>query len=415
MAGYTVIDVETTGLSPRNGDRIVEIGVVKVSHDGDVYDAWGTLVNPQRDVGASKIHGITARDVAKAPTFHDVAPLLLDAVDGRIIAAHNAGFDTRFLATELHRAGYPIEDDVPAVCTMHWASAFLTSPSRRLSDCCNSAGVHLTNAHSALGDALATAHLLATYLHSSPPQPLWQDTLAAARAFCWPTHPRDCTAHLWQRSDTCQVRPDGWLDRIVARMPRSAHPAVDGYFAVLEMAMLDGHLSFHEQDQLVDAAQQAGLTRAQVLDLHAEYLNALAAVAVSDGILTPDEHAELQGAAACLGLTPHHVEAALDATSDGNHGGLTIAGITLTAGDRVTFTGEMKQERSVWEARSRAVGLQPAGLAKCTKVLVAADPDSLSGKASKARAYGIPIVNEAAFEKLIAAMPYPDAPRESMG
>lgn len=405
MAGYTVIDVETTGLSPRHGDRIVEIGVVKVSHDGDVYDAWGTLVNPQRDVGASKIHGITARDVAKAPTFDEVAPLLLDAVDGRIIAAHNAGFDTRFLSTELQYAGYPIHEAVPAVCTMHWASAFLTSPSRRLSDCCQSAGVQLTNAHSALGDALATAHLLATYLHRSSRGPLWQETLEAARAFCWPTHHTACTAPLWQRSDTTQVRPDGWLERIVARLPRSAHPTVDGYLAVLDMAMLDGHLSFHEQDQLVDVAQQSGLTRAEVLDIHTAYLNAMAAVALSDGILTTDERTELEGAAACLGLTPNHVEEALNSAELGNGGGLTIAGITLAAGDRVTFTGEMKQERSVWEARSRAAGLQPAGLAKSTKVLVAADPDSLSGKASKARAYGIPIINEAAFEKLIAAMP----------
>jgi len=133
MAGYTVIDFETTGLSPRHGDRIVEIGVVKVSHQGEVYDAWGTLVNPRRDVGASNIHGITARDVAKAPTFDEVAPALLDAIDGRIIAAHNAGFDTRFLSAELRRAGYPVADvPVPAVCTMEWSGAFLRSPSRRV-------------------------------------------------------------------------------------------------------------------------------------------------------------------------------------------------------------------------------------------------------------------------------------------
>ena len=67
------------------------------------------------------------------------------------------------------------------------------------------------------------------------------------------------------------------LDRIVARMPRSADSRVDSYLALLEMAMLDGYLSLHEQDQLVEAAQSSALSRPQVLALHAEYLHAMIA------------------------------------------------------------------------------------------------------------------------------------------
>ena len=406
MAGYTVIDFETTGLSARHGDRIVEIGVVKVSHQGELYDAWETLVNPRRDVGASNIHGITARDVAKAPTFDEVAPALLDAVDGRIIAAHNAGFDTRFLSAELRRAGYPVADvPVPAVCTMEWSGAFLRSPSRRLCDCCESANIELGDAHSALGDAFATAQLLAEYLGRSEYRPAWERTLADARNFLWPAHPCGSPVSLRHRSDTADVRPDGWLDRIIARLPRSADPQVDAYLAVLDMAMLDGHLSFHEENQLVEAACAYSLSRPQVLAIHADFLTAIAAIALSDGILAPEERSQLDRAAACLGLATRDVDDALEAVANGNTtGDLVITGIHLTAGDRVAFTGEMTLERSVWEARARAAGLQPAGLAKSTKVLVAADPDSLSGKAAKARSYGIPIVDEAALEKLIRAL-----------
>ncbi|QKE84388.1 exonuclease domain-containing protein [Arthrobacter sp. NEB 688] len=79
MTGYTVIDVETTGLSPEKGDRVVKIGVVYVSDNGEVQDNWSTLVNPQRDVGPTRIHGLTATDVAGAPTFNDVAPYVLRA------------------------------------------------------------------------------------------------------------------------------------------------------------------------------------------------------------------------------------------------------------------------------------------------------------------------------------------------
>lgn len=174
MAGYTVIDFETTGLSPRHGDRIVEIGVVKVSHEGEVYDAWSTLVNPQRDVGASSIHGITAKDVLSAPTFDDVAPALLDAVAGRIVAAHNASFDMRFLAAELERVGYVVgERTPPSVCTMRWSGAFLPGSSRRLRDCCASAGIEIDGEHSALADAFATAQLLASYLDRCGGRPMW--------------------------------------------------------------------------------------------------------------------------------------------------------------------------------------------------------------------------------------------------
>lgn len=63
MTGYTVLDLETTGLFPQKHDRILEIGVVSVSEDGDVLDEWSTLINPGRDVGPTSIHGITARDV----------------------------------------------------------------------------------------------------------------------------------------------------------------------------------------------------------------------------------------------------------------------------------------------------------------------------------------------------------------
>lgn len=404
MSGYTVIDFETTGLSPRHGHRVVEVGVVKVSHDGQVFDAWGTLVNPQRDVGASHIHGLSGRDLAKAPTFDEIAPALLDALEGRIPAAHNAAFDTRFLAEELGRAGYAVEA-VPAVCTMNWATAFLDAPSRRLCDCCASAGVQHEGAHSALGDALATAHLLSAYLARAHYEPAWRQEITAARGFAWPEHPASHGAAPFVQRSTERPRPDGWLDRIVSRLPQAADANVNSYLAHLEMAMLDNRLSLHEEDELVEVARACSLTRPQVLALHADYLGALATVALSDGVLTDAELVELDGAAACLGLTAQDVAEALATASAGcNDQGLTLAGLELVPGDRITLTGDMAVERSVWEQRARNAGLTPAGLAKSTKVLVAADPDSLSGKAQKARQYGIPVIDEATFGKLIRAL-----------
>lgn len=407
MAGYTVMDFETTGFSPSHGDRVVEVAMVKVSHEGEVYDAWSTLVNPQRDVGATSIHGITARDVVGAPTFADIAPLVLDAVDGRILAAHNAAFDLRFLASELQRAGYPLSvGPIQGVCTMHWADAFLRSPSRRLADCCGAADIDLRGAHSALGDALATAQLLATYLEKQAYQPMWQETLAWSRAYHWPGHPTGTETHLVARENQAPRRPDAWLDQIVARLPRAADPQVDSYLGVLEIALLDNYLSVHEQGQLVAVARDSGLTRPQVLAVHADYLAAMAQVALTDAIVTSEERDDLERAAACLGLTPRDVEDALATAARANAtpSDLTVTGILLNPGDRVVFTGDMRLERAEWQARAIAAGLTVGGVTKSTKVVVAADPDSLSGKAAKARSYGIPIISEQAFERLITQL-----------
>lgn len=68
-----VVDVETTGFAAERTDRVVEIAIVRLSQSGEVLDEFETLVNPQRDVGPTQIHGISARDVRQAPVFAEVA------------------------------------------------------------------------------------------------------------------------------------------------------------------------------------------------------------------------------------------------------------------------------------------------------------------------------------------------------
>jgi DNA polymerase-3 subunit epsilon len=409
VSGYTVIDVETTGLFPEMHDRIVEIGVVYLSHDGQIQDHWTTLVNPERDVGPTRIHGITPSDVVGAPTFAELAPYVLRAVSGRIVVAHNADFDLRFLAHELQRAGVPLSQlPLQGLCTMAWSEAYLRASSRRLVDCCRACGVTLTDTHTAGSDALATAGLLQTYLRASAYRPPWGETLSRARSYPWPqytgNYPELSLAH---REHARARREDQWLDRIISRMPRAADSGVESYLAVLEMALIDGFLAEHEKDSLVEVASAGGLTRGQVLDVHGAYLQAMAVVAWEDGVVTAEERHELDRVGAMLGLRGTDVDAALAAAAAGSapdralgHD-LETAGIRLAPGDRVVFTGDMLRERSEWEAIARAHGLDPGGVTKKTKVLVAADPNSLSGKAGKARGYGVPIITEAAFAKLL--------------
>src|SRR5690606_6198929 len=66
------IDVETTGLFPGGHDRVVELAIVRFTIDGEVLDEYETVLNPSRDLGPQRIHGLTMAELVHAPSFEDV-------------------------------------------------------------------------------------------------------------------------------------------------------------------------------------------------------------------------------------------------------------------------------------------------------------------------------------------------------
>ena len=116
-------------------------------------------------------------------------------------------------------------------------------------------------------------------------------------------------------------------------------------------------------------------------------------------MVTAAERDDLDAVAHLLDLDPAEVDAALARGPGGDAG---VGGFRLDPGDLVVFTGEMSVPRPVWEKRAEAAGLVPrSAVTKKVKLVVAADPDSLSGKARKATDYGIPIVTEDAFAVML--------------
>ena len=128
---FSVLDIESTGLSPRQGDRVIEIGVAKIDINGKIIDTFETLINPDRKVSASRIHGITDSMVRHAPCFSDIADELLMFINNTVIVAHNAGFDMSFLKWEFSNTGYDISD-IPRLCTLIMSRKLLSSlPSKK--------------------------------------------------------------------------------------------------------------------------------------------------------------------------------------------------------------------------------------------------------------------------------------------
>lgn len=102
-----IFDTETTGLDPKTGDRMVEIGCVEMVgrvETGRVYHAY---FNPERDmpVEAERVHGLSATFLASKPRFAETADELLAFLGDAPLVAHNAGFDFGFLNNELELAG----------------------------------------------------------------------------------------------------------------------------------------------------------------------------------------------------------------------------------------------------------------------------------------------------------------------
>lgn len=167
MSGYAVFDIETTGFR-LHPDSIVEIAVVHVDASGEITGAWDTLLRPRDgEVGPSHVHGINSAMVEAAPSFGEIAPQLYALFAGRIPVAHRiAQFDGRFLNAHFTWSGIETEAFSRGLCTWQLASRTLPLAHHTLGDCCEHLGIDLTDAHQALDDTIATAHLLGHFIRT---------------------------------------------------------------------------------------------------------------------------------------------------------------------------------------------------------------------------------------------------------
>lgn len=420
-AGYAVLDVETTGLSPSE-DRIVELAVVRTDQYGSPIDEWTTRFNPERSVGASHIHGLTATDLKNAPLFRDTIPYLNWLLAGRALVAHNASFDLSFLRSEYERAGWQLPI-TPTVCTLAASKAYLPQlERRRLPDCCWAVGVQLEDVHSALGDARAVANLVRAFIaFGGSSQPLSGTRLVnEATTISWPTR-ADAEVPLAvphrsfrPRTEAAPTKP---LTNLVQsfKLPAALHEgAPEGSLAYLELlaqALEDGLLSGQEWQALGELASHYEMSDDDVMAANRAFLLGLAAEAAEDGRVAREERAELRSVAALLDLPNSIVQNVLNEADAARsaHLGASLPplpenwslGEPLHVGERVVLTGPCAGIRDRLEQKAVAKNMRVSSSVSRKTAMLVTDGSFVGTKADKAVEVGSRIVTPAEFDILL--------------
>lgn len=157
------LDTETTGLSPAQGHRIIEIAAVEAINRRLTNNHFHIYLNPDRDIdqGAQEVHGITLEFLQDKPRFADIADDFLQFVSDAELIIHNAPFDVGFLNAELGRIDKP---EVGAICgsvidTLKMAKDARPGQRNNLDALCRHFGID--NSKRTLHGALLDAELLA--------------------------------------------------------------------------------------------------------------------------------------------------------------------------------------------------------------------------------------------------------------
>ncbi len=166
-----VLDTETTGLEPREGHRIIEIGCVEMFERRLTGNHFHVYINPKReiDAGAFKVHGISNEFLADKPVFNDIIDEFLDFIGNCELIIHNAVFDIGFLNHELNlakRGPRPLEKQCPVLDTLLMARQKHPRQKNNLDALCRRYDIDNTkrDLHGALLDAeiLALVYLAMT-------------------------------------------------------------------------------------------------------------------------------------------------------------------------------------------------------------------------------------------------------------
>lgn len=158
-----ILDTETTGVSIKQGHKIIEIGAVELKNKLPTGRSFHSYLNPKREVSkeAYKIHGISDDFLKNKPVFQDIAESLLNFVSDGYLVMHNASFDVNFLNHELNLVNKDNIDQSKVICSLELARKLYPGTKVNLNALCKKFKISLEDRvlHGALKDARLLAQV----------------------------------------------------------------------------------------------------------------------------------------------------------------------------------------------------------------------------------------------------------------
>jgi DNA polymerase-3 subunit epsilon len=294
---FAIVDLETSGLEPGNA-RVIEIAILLVNSKGEIQEEYATLINPGNgQVGPTFIHHITEEAVLTAPTFQEVAGDILKRFENRIIVAHHAAFEDKFLAAEFKRAGIKLPP-LPALDTLWLSRESLDLPNYKMQTVLQHFGVEEIDLHTALGDVRALNKILPTLL-------------SQAASILYPTGHSELpvvapSGKQKTRVTNLKKGEKGWINSLLEKLPESGASVnseiESDYLDLLSQVLADGKIIGDEAKALSKLAGEAGLGRNQVIQLHESFIQQLRKQAEADGNVDAQELKQIENAIKSLSL-----------------------------------------------------------------------------------------------------------------
>lgn len=395
---FTLIDLETTGLFPSKYDKITEISLKKVNKKGDLIDKYTTLVNPERDLGPTSLHKISNLDINNAPKFDEIYNYILWFINETCLIGHNISFDVKFLNHQLSQQSSEVvilEENT--LCTLKFASAKRIP--RKLEGIQQLLRGNVDSLHSADND---TEVIREMFNHLSLGK--WIDKQDFKLLNLSVSNPDEKIEV--NRGEGIKSL-NGFSEKLIFESSKQSKDFEDyelnKYAELVERAVEDKVVNSNEINELQEFINDNVITSEDANFVNKELFKNYCAIAYSDFVITEDEKAELKVLAKLLSIKEDDYDETLSTVinkeikpkeTKENFDGMSVC----FSGDINVSINNKNYTRKEIEQLAINSGLElKSGVSKKLDLLVVADTQTQSGKARKARDYGIRIISGSDF------------------
>lgn len=412
MRGFAVIDCETTGLEQKH--RVIEIAVLTYDNNLNLTGSYETVLNPKKDLGLFSLHGINGLIASEAPMFPQIATSLAHILNDRIIIGHNVKFDLGFIGREFSKVDSWFWWSGTYLDTVRLARSLnLNVKNYKLGTLCEYFGIPLNDAHTAMGDARATAELFMKLLDLNGKQiPDYVESTLEI-----PSEETNDFSEWLSRHEIKEKLKNpydyfGYLDTLRGGEElQLSDQKITSYLSGLHRCLINGSFSNRERIVMEETIALLSLSKFEVINLNEEYLFLLICqnLVNNAGKWNQEDTEYLHVASAFTAIKESRVQELVEETLASpealNAGYETLKSLySLSPKDKIVLDGEdFVKGKDYWYRQLPVMGyeVREKTARTQTKAVICNDPYNLSQNVEIAREFNIPVLTEETLARLI--------------